>query len=121
MAWRSSGSKATRETLTGLGFDVSGLTDAQITDNHGWLLFPNFFMTIRAGEANLTEQERGSRSRCERLARAALEKRYGRALPDKEWESIKGDLITFVRLLRDWERGTVSVSSELPAGVSDES
>lgn len=45
--------QATRETLTGMGFDVAGLTDAQITDNHGWLLFPNFFMTIRAGEATV--------------------------------------------------------------------
>jgi phenylpropionate dioxygenase-like ring-hydroxylating dioxygenase large terminal subunit len=45
--------QATRETLTGMGFDVGGLTDAQVTDNHGWLLFPNFFMTIRAGEATV--------------------------------------------------------------------
>jgi len=44
---------ATRETLTDMGFDVAGLTDAQLTDNHGWLLFPNFFMTIRAGEATV--------------------------------------------------------------------
>ena len=36
-----------------MGFDVGGLTDAQMTDNHGWLLFPNFFMTIRAGEATV--------------------------------------------------------------------
>lgn len=43
--------QATRETLTDLGLDVSGLTDAQMTDNQGWLLFPNFFMTIRAAEA----------------------------------------------------------------------
>jgi nitrite reductase/ring-hydroxylating ferredoxin subunit len=45
--------QATRETLTELGCDVGGLTDAQMTDNHGWLLFPNFFMTIRAGEATV--------------------------------------------------------------------
>jgi phenylpropionate dioxygenase-like ring-hydroxylating dioxygenase large terminal subunit len=45
--------QATRETLTGMGFDVAGLTDAQMTDNHGWLLFPNFFMTIRAAEATV--------------------------------------------------------------------
>ena len=43
--------QATRETLTGMGLDVSGLTDAQMSDNHGWVLFPNFFMTMRAGEA----------------------------------------------------------------------
>ncbi len=41
--------QATRDTLTGQGLDVSGLTDAQMSDNHGWVLFPNFFMTIRAG------------------------------------------------------------------------
>ncbi|MGZ4693304.1 MAG: aromatic ring-hydroxylating oxygenase subunit alpha [Acidimicrobiales bacterium] len=45
--------QATRETLTDMGFDVAGLTDAQLTDNHGWLLFPNFFMTIRAAEATV--------------------------------------------------------------------
>lgn len=43
--------QATRDTLTGMGLDVSRLTDAQMSDNHGWVLFPNFFMTIRAGEA----------------------------------------------------------------------
>jgi len=45
--------QATRETLSAKGLDVSGLTDAQMSDNHGWLLFPNFFMTIRAGEATV--------------------------------------------------------------------
>jgi hypothetical protein len=45
--------QATRETLTDMGFDVDGLTDAQMTDNQGWLLFPNFFMTIRAAEATV--------------------------------------------------------------------
>ena len=44
---------ATRETLTVNGLDVEGLTDAQMTDNQGWMLFPNFFMTIRAGEATV--------------------------------------------------------------------
>lgn len=42
--------QATRETLTAKGLDVSGLTDDQMSDNQGWFLFPNFFMTIRAGE-----------------------------------------------------------------------
>jgi hypothetical protein len=45
--------RATRETLTDMGLDVTGLTEAQMTDNHGWLLFPNFFMTIRAAEATV--------------------------------------------------------------------
>ncbi len=43
--------RATRETLTAKGLDVSGLTDDQMSDNQGWFLFPNFFMTVRAGEA----------------------------------------------------------------------
>jgi phenylpropionate dioxygenase-like ring-hydroxylating dioxygenase large terminal subunit len=45
--------RATRETLTRKGLDVSGLTDAQMSDNHAWLIFPNFFATIRAGEATV--------------------------------------------------------------------
>ena len=45
--------QATRDTLTGMGLDVSGLTDAQMSDNHGWVLFPNFFMTVRAGECHV--------------------------------------------------------------------
>lgn len=44
---------ATRDVLTAKGLDVSGLTDDQMSDNQGWFLFPNFFMTIRAGEANV--------------------------------------------------------------------
>ncbi|MGV9797477.1 aromatic ring-hydroxylating oxygenase subunit alpha [Mycobacterium sp. NPDC003449] len=58
---------ATRETLTGMGFDVSGLTDAQMSDNHGWVLFPNFFMTVRAGEATVImarPHESGDPNRC---------------------------------------------------------
>lgn len=43
--------RATRDTLTAKGLDVSALTDDQMSDNQGWFLFPNFFMTIRAGEA----------------------------------------------------------------------
>lgn len=45
--------QATREVLTGYGLDVSGLTDDQMSDNHGYLLFPNFFMTVRAGECHV--------------------------------------------------------------------
>ncbi len=44
---------ATRDTLTGMGLDVSGLTDDQMSDNQGWVLFPNYFMTIRAGECHV--------------------------------------------------------------------
>jgi phenylpropionate dioxygenase-like ring-hydroxylating dioxygenase large terminal subunit len=45
--------RATRETWTQKGLDVSGLTDAQMSDNHAWQLFPNFFATVRAGEATI--------------------------------------------------------------------
>lgn len=45
--------QATRECATAKGLDVSALTDAQMSDNQGWLLFPNFFMTVRAGEATV--------------------------------------------------------------------
>jgi len=43
--------QATRDTLTAKGLDVSRLTDNQMSDNQFYLLFPNFFLTIRAGEA----------------------------------------------------------------------
>ncbi|MCW1404108.1 aromatic ring-hydroxylating dioxygenase subunit alpha [Novosphingobium sp. MW5] len=43
--------QATRQTLTAKGLDVSSLADDQMSDNQGWFLFPNMFMTIRAGEA----------------------------------------------------------------------
>ncbi len=42
--------KATRESLTAKGMDVSGLSDEQMSDNQAWYFFPNFFATIRAGE-----------------------------------------------------------------------
>lgn len=45
--------QATRDTLTAMGLDVSGLTDAQMSDNQGWVLFPNYFMTVRAGECHV--------------------------------------------------------------------
>lgn len=45
--------QATRDTLTGMGLDVTGLTDDQMSDNQGWVLFPNFFMTVRAGECHI--------------------------------------------------------------------
>lgn len=45
--------QATRETLGAKGLDVSGLTDTQMSDNHFHLVFPNLFMTVRAGEATV--------------------------------------------------------------------
>ncbi len=45
--------QATREQLARTGLDVSGLSDEQMTDHYGWLLFPNLFMSIKAGEATV--------------------------------------------------------------------
>ena len=59
--------RATRETLTGKGMDVSGLIDDQMSDSQGWFLFPNFFMTIRAGEATtimVYPHESGDPNKC---------------------------------------------------------
>lgn len=59
--------QATRDSLSRDGLDVSGLTDEQMSDNHGWVLFPNFFMTIRAGEATVimsTPHPDGDPNRC---------------------------------------------------------
>jgi phenylpropionate dioxygenase-like ring-hydroxylating dioxygenase large terminal subunit len=59
--------QATRDTLTARGLDVSGLTDMQMSDNQFHLLFPNFFMTIRAGEATViisTPHPDGDPNRC---------------------------------------------------------
>ncbi len=43
--------RAMRETLAGKGLDVAGLTDTQMSDNQFYLVFPNLFLTIHAGEA----------------------------------------------------------------------
>jgi phenylpropionate dioxygenase-like ring-hydroxylating dioxygenase large terminal subunit len=59
--------QATRDTLGAKGLDVSGLTDTQMSDNHFHLVFPNLFMTIRAGEATViisTPHESGDPGRC---------------------------------------------------------
>lgn len=42
-----------RDVLGRRGLDVGGLTDNQLSDNQFWILFPNFFMTIHAGEATV--------------------------------------------------------------------
>lgn len=59
--------QALRECWVGKGLDVSALTDNQLTDNHFWILFPNFFMTIHAGEATViiaTPHADGDPNRC---------------------------------------------------------
>ena len=45
--------RATRELFTRKGLDVSGLSDEQMTYHYGWLLFPNFFFSVRVGEGTL--------------------------------------------------------------------
>lgn len=45
--------EAMRDVLSRRGLDVDGLTDNQLSDNQFWILFPNFFMTIHAGEATV--------------------------------------------------------------------
>ena len=59
--------QATRDTLSARGLDVAGLTQIQMSDNHFHLVFPNLFMTIRAGEATVivsTPHESGDPGRC---------------------------------------------------------
>ena len=59
--------QATREVLEGKGLDVSGLTDNQLSDNQFYLIFPNLFITIRAGEATVilsTPHPDGDPNRC---------------------------------------------------------
>ena len=45
--------QATRETWMEKGLDVSDLTDSQMSDYQFWLLFPNVYMQIGAGEATV--------------------------------------------------------------------
>jgi phenylpropionate dioxygenase-like ring-hydroxylating dioxygenase large terminal subunit len=45
--------QATRETLTAKGLDVGALTDNQMSDYQFWLVFPNVFVQVRAGEATV--------------------------------------------------------------------
>lgn len=59
--------QAMRESWQAKGLDVSGLTDNQLSDNHFWILFPNLFLTIHAGEGTLImafPSENGDPNRC---------------------------------------------------------
>jgi len=59
--------QATREVLGGQGLDVAALTDNQLSDNQFYLVFPNLFITIRAGEATVimsTPHPDGNPNRC---------------------------------------------------------
>jgi nitrite reductase/ring-hydroxylating ferredoxin subunit len=59
--------RATRELFTRKGMDVSGLSDEQMTYHYGWLLFPNFFISVRVGEGTLivsTPHPSGDPNKC---------------------------------------------------------
>jgi hypothetical protein len=45
--------RATRESMSERGADVAGLTDNQMSDYQFWLMFPNVYMQLRAGEATV--------------------------------------------------------------------
>jgi phenylpropionate dioxygenase-like ring-hydroxylating dioxygenase large terminal subunit len=101
--------QATRDTLTARGLDVSGLTDTQMSDNHFHLVFPNLFMTIRAGEATViiaTPHPDGDPGRCHWLVQNLM------WLPPGERENrreplrvvAEGDHFPyFLALEQDWE------------------
>ena len=101
--------QATRETLTAKGLDVSGLTDIQMSDNHFHLVFPNLFMTIRAGEATViisTPHPDGDPGRCHWLVQNLMwlppEERTAKREPLRE--IAEGDHFTyFLALEQDWE------------------
>ena len=101
--------QATRDTLTAKGLDVSALTDTQMSDNHFHLVFPNLFMTIRAGEATVivsTPHPDGDPNRCHWLVQGLMwlppEKRAElreplREVPEGEHEPY------FLALEQDWD------------------
>lgn len=56
-----------REMLTAKGYDVSRLTDTQMTDYQYWLFFPNVFIQVSVGDATIIINEphpSGDRNRC---------------------------------------------------------
>ena len=56
-----------RESLTAKGYDVSALTDTQMTDYQYWLFFPNVFIQICVGDATIIVNEphpSGDHNRC---------------------------------------------------------
>jgi phenylpropionate dioxygenase-like ring-hydroxylating dioxygenase large terminal subunit len=101
--------QATRDHLTGRGLDVVGLTDTQMSDNHFHLVFPNLFMTIRAGEATViisTPHPDGDPNRCHWLVQNLMwlppEQRAERREPLRvvpEGEHVP----YFLALEQDWE------------------
>ena len=56
-----------REMLTAKGYDVSKLTDTQMTDYQYWLFFPNVFIQVSVGDATVIINDphpSGDRNRC---------------------------------------------------------
>jgi len=101
--------QATRDTLTAKGLDVSGLTDVQMSDNHFHLVFPNLFMTIRAGEATIIismPHEDGDPNRCywHVIALMWLPPEQRRLQRAAQLDIAEGDHFTyFLALEQDWE------------------
>jgi phenylpropionate dioxygenase-like ring-hydroxylating dioxygenase large terminal subunit len=101
--------RATRDTLTARGLDVSGLTDTQMSDNHFHLVFPNLFMTIRAGEATVivsTPHPGGDPGRCHWLVQNLMwlppHERAAKREPLRE--IAEGDHFPyFLALEQDWK------------------
>lgn len=59
--------RAIRDQLTGKGYDVSKLTDTQMTDYQYWVFFPNVFIQVCAGDATVIVSEphpSGDHNRC---------------------------------------------------------
>jgi phenylpropionate dioxygenase-like ring-hydroxylating dioxygenase large terminal subunit len=102
--------QATRATLTAKGLNVSGLTDTQMSDNQFYLLFPNFFITIRAGEATViisTPHPDGDPNRCHwQVTGYMWLPPEQRAAQRCELMDVKeGDHFTyFLALEQDWEQ-----------------
>ena len=101
--------QATRDGLSSKGLDVSGLTDTQMSDNHFHLVFPNLFMTVRAGEATVivsTPHPSGDPGRCHWLVQNLMwlprEERAAKRAPLRE--VAEGDHVPyFLALEQDWE------------------
>jgi phenylpropionate dioxygenase-like ring-hydroxylating dioxygenase large terminal subunit len=101
--------QATRDHLSARGLDVAGLTDTQMSDNHFHLVFPNLFMTIRAGEATVivsTPHPSGDPGRCHWLVQNLMwlppEQRAEQREPLRE--IAEGDHFPyFLALEQDWE------------------
>lgn len=59
--------QAKRDTFTAKGLDVSALTDNQLSDYQFWVLFPNVYIQVGAGEATviwMRPDPKGDPNRC---------------------------------------------------------